>query len=240
MKIEIGRWVHKGRVLLVDDIQVTQRTTLSPTPQPTFAPTVSKNTPTKPPTIMTESPSTTNFFTCPSVGDVPLTLSSGGSVMLSVAGATLCTLTKSVTSGGKVTLIPIARTYNENPWEQSAGEYAASIFDDNDIICYEIGCQINLPSLEASEHYLLSSSSHSLSERDEYARFLETSTFGITQEQLDTFGDSSSNVGDDIVNWVSDQMNSTQIPMTSHREYWRRGINARVRINVDDCNMYIM
>ena len=234
MSIDLGRWIHNGRVLLVDDIQVSQRTTLPPTPHPTFSPTKQTNTgPSSQPTIRTESPTTTNLLTCPSVGNAPLVVSSG-SVMLSVANTSLCTLTKSVTSSasGKVTLIPIARSYDSNPWEQAAGEHAASAFDGNDIMCYTVGCQVHLPSLEVGEEYLLSSSFHSLSEKDEYARFLETATFGITQEQLDTLDLASTSVGDGIVNWVSDQMNSSKIPISSHREYWRKGINSRVRKSV--------
>jgi hypothetical protein len=228
--IEIGRWIHDGRQLVVDDIKVTQRTTLPPTPHPTFSPTKRKNTgPTNQPTIRTESPTTSNLLACPLVGDNPLIVSSG-SVMLSVASTTLCTLTKSVTSSesGKMTLIPIARSYDGNTWEQAAGEYAASIFGGKDIVCYTVGCQVNLPPLEAGAEYLLSSSSHSLTEIDEYARFLETATFGITQEQLDTFDASSANVEDGINSWVTNQMNTNTIPMTGHREYWRNGINARV------------
>ena len=240
--LEIGRYIHEGRVLLVDDVQLFQRTTLPPTPMPTFAPTKGQNTgPTSEPTIRTESPTTTNIGICPLVGDAPLTISAG-SIILRVANIALCTLSKSTIASpesGEVILIPIARSYNNNPWEQATGEYATSIFDGVDIQCYTTGCQLNLPALEAGATYILSSSSHSLSESDEYARFLETATFGVTQEQLNAFADSPNSVQDDITNWISEQMNSSTTPMTSHREYWRKGVMTRVRrrnnLNVSIC-----
>ena len=156
---------------------------------------------------------------------------SAGSVILQITNTTLCTLSKSIdfSESGEVTFVPIARSYDNNPWEQSTGEYAAAIFDGTNIECYAAGCQLNLPDHEEGAKYVLSSSSHSLSESDEYARFLETATFGVTQEQLDTFADSSKSVQDDIVNWISEQMNSITTPMTSHREYWRKGVMNRVR-----------
>ena len=227
--------MHQGRVLLVDDVEFAQRTSLSPTPIPTLSPTKARNNgPTSEPTIKTEAPTTTNIVECPLVGDAPLTINAD-SVILRVANMTLCTLSKSVTSpkSSKVALIPIARSYDNNPWEQSTGEYAASIFDDVDIECYAVGCQLNLPALKAEEKYTLSTSLHSLSKSDEYARFLETATFGVTQEQLDAFAESSKSVQGDITNWISEQMNSITTPMTSHREYWRKRVMNRVRRSKD-------
>jgi hypothetical protein len=125
-------------------------------------------------------------------------------------------------------MIPVARSYDNHPWEKAAGEFAASLFNTEDILCYEAGCQINLPPLEADSTYQLSSVVYSLSEQDEYARFLETATFGITQEDLDAFASSSRSVEDDIISWVSDQMDPAEVPMTSHREYWRKRLNGRV------------
>ena len=231
VQVEVGHYVHDGRILLVDDIQISQRTTSPPTVSPTFSPTEGKNTgPTNQPTIKTDSPTTTNLITCPSVGDAPLAVGSG-SVMLSVAkNALLCTLTKSVTSSvsGETILIPVARSYDKNRWEQAAGEQAASILGGKDIMCYSVGCQLELQGHGTSEQYLLSSSSYSLSESNEYARFLETSTFGITQADLDSFDASPNSVQDDIIDWISIQMNVSKTPLSSHRKYWRSRINSRV------------
>jgi hypothetical protein len=150
--------------------------------------------------------------------------------MLQVADTTLCTLTKVVSSSstGEITSIPIARSYGNDPWERAAGEYAASLFLNRDILCYTAGCQIHLPELEAGSEYHLSTFSLSSSDSNEYARFLETATFGITQEQLDAFDLSSHSVQTNIVAWISNQMNRSITPMSSHREYWRKGVNARV------------
>ena len=147
--LEVGHFIHKGRVLLVDDINMSQRTTLPPTPFPTFSPTKDKDVgPTIQPTIQTETPTTANIIPCPLIGNPPVSLSSG-SFMLKIATSTLCSLNKAITSPetGDVTLIPIARSYDGNKWEQAAGEYAFFVFSDgNEILCYTEGCQVNLPS----------------------------------------------------------------------------------------------
>ena len=226
--LEIGRYVHDGIVLLADDIQMIQRTTFSPTPFPTFSPT--KQSITVKPTKGTNAPTTTNILTCPAIGDPPLIIESG-SVMLRVADTSLCTLTKSITSikTGEVIFFPIARSYENNDWEIAGGEYASTIFSSmREILCYSAGCQINLPTLEPGEEYQLSTFTHSLPRVDEFARFLETATFGITQDELEIFQDSTNGINDEIVDWVSRQMNLSIIPMTSHREYWRHGLNPRV------------
>ena len=228
--LEVGHYVHDGRALLVDDIKMSQRTTLPPTPFPTLSPTKGKNVgPTSQPTVKTDAPTTTNIISCPLVGNSPVALDSG-SFMLKIATTTLCALNKAITSPetGDVTLIPIARSYDGNEWEQAAGEYASSLFTDNGILCYDEGCQVNLPVLGDNSQYLLSTSAHSLSEKDEYARFLETTTFGITESQLDEFEASSMSVEEKITSWLSDQMNTTSVPMTSHRKFWRKGVNNRV------------
>jgi len=238
VRVEVGQWIHEGRILLVDNIQVTQRTTSPPTHAPTFAPTKGKETgPTYAPTIRTDSPTTTNVISCPVVGDAPLSIGSGH-VMLSIADiATLCTLTKSVTSetSGETILIPIARSYDNKLWEQAAGDLAVSIIDNKEILCYSVGCQLDLPPLRTGESYLLSSSSHSLTESDEYARFLESATFGITQIDIDSLLASPKSVPDNIIDWVSSQMNVTETPLSSHREYWRKRTNSRVSTSFKFC-----
>lgn len=202
VRVEVGHYVHSGRILLVDDVEISRRTTSPPTNTSTFAPTERKDTdPTYQPTIRTDSPTTTNVITCPLVGDSPLSISSGR-VMLSVASnSSLCTLTKSVTSEiiGETILVPIARSYDSNPWEMAAGEQAASILGGKEIMCYDVGCQLDLQDHGPSEEYLLSSSSHSLSEINEYARFLETATFGTTQAELDSFFASPKRVQENII-----------------------------------------
>ena len=152
--------------------------------------------------------------------------------MLNYSNA-LCTLTKKVVSDtGSTSSIPIAVSYDSNPWEQSAGEVATSLFANGNILCYSNGCQIHLPPLGAGESYFLTTFDHSLTDDEMYARFLETATFGTTQQQLDNFKSSPASVHDNIANWISDQMNSATTPLTSHREFWRRGANGRVRVYI--------
>lgn len=152
--------------------------------------------------------------------------------MLQIAESSLCTLTKlTISSEGHFVNTPIARSYNGKEWEQAAGEFAHSFFD-GPILCYSKGCQVHLPKLEAG-YYLLTSSTHSLSDRNTYARFLETATFGITEKELDdlesrTSSRSGSSVESNIISWVHEQMDTAKTPMTSHREFWRRGLNGRV------------
>ncbi len=235
MAIELGRFVNGDRaVLLSDDVQLIL---LSATNSPTFSPISNNEQPTRNPTFRTDAPTTTNILSCPPLGSDPLSVSAGSIMLQGVAETiTLCTLTKSVTSSetGITTLVPIARSYNNNPWEKAAGEFAASLFGEKELVCYPSGCQVQLPPLETGAEYLLSSYSHALSDIDEYARFLETATFGTTPKQIDAFETSSSNsLQHTITTWLADQMNSSITPMTSHREYWRRGLNGRVRHSID-------
>ncbi len=174
----------------------------------------------------TDQPATTNILiSCPPVGSPPIDVAPG-SVTLTLSDA-LCTLS-TISETGFATLIPIAISYDNNPWEQSAGEFASSFFANDDISCYSNGCQIDLPPLETGESYVLTTSNYTLSETNQYARFLETATFGTTQEQLDTLKSSPESVYDNIALWISDQMNSTITPLTSHREFWRKSVNGRV------------
>ena len=226
--LELGRYVHNDRILLVDNIQVTQRTTSPPTPFPTFSSTEPKvSGPTNKPTRSTYAPSITNFVSCPPVGSDPVALDNGP-VLLQIMDSSLCTLTRSATSpDGNVIHTPIARSYDGNAWEQAAGEIADTLFD-GPILCYDRGCQINLPEAEVGSQYVLSSSSYSLSDRDKYARFLETASFGITEEQLNDFESSPKSAESKIASWIQNQMNESKTPMTSHREFWRRGVKNRV------------
>lgn len=231
--IRVGTYTHNGIALLVDDVKITQRTTSPPTPFPTFSPTKSKNNgPTIQPTIRTEAPTTANVLMCPKVGEPPIVVPSGSVMLPIIVDSTLCTLTKVLpSSASEIISIPIARSYANHRWEKSAGEYAASLFGDDEILCYNVGCQIELPiPIEAGAVFRLQRFSHSVSEVDELARFLESATFGITQQQLNEFDASSNHVRTDIIDWVAHQMNNSATPMTSHREFWRKGLNQRVSL----------
>ncbi len=234
VRIEVGHRIQEGRVLLVDDIQISQRSTGALTLFPTFSPTREHSTNAQP-VPYTDAPTNTNAFSCPPVGDASIDVTSG-SVTLSRSDK-ICTLTKAVVfNDGKTSLIPIAISYDNNPWEQSAGEFAASVFASRGILCRAEGCEMYLPPLvrigRFREAYLLKSYDHSLTPKEEYARFLETATFGVTQELLEEFEKSSTSAQDTITNWLSDQMDTSITPLTSHREFWRKGVNGRVSFDL--------
>ena len=65
-------------------------------------------------------------------------------------------------------------------------------------------------------------------EKDEYARFLETSTFGVTEEDLNKLEAAPNSVQENIASWISNQMNSSITPMSSLREFYRHGLVPRV------------
>jgi hypothetical protein len=69
--------------------------------------------------------------------------------------------------------------------------------------------------------YELAAFDHELSRRDEIARFLEQTSFGPTRQALDNFS------GKSIAQWVHDQQEN--VPMTSHREYYRHRLNDRIQ-----------
>lgn len=215
----------------MDDVQIIPRVTTPPTSFPTFSPTKSPVTgPTSQPTKGTDAPTTNKVIDCPSVGALPIVLESGAVIISKANGSHLCSLDIEVTSSPSTqkTLIPIALSYNGNSWEQAAGEYAQAVFGGKEILCYLSGCQLNLPQLEQGESYILSSSSHVLSKENEYARFLETSTFGITEDDLGSIDEPSTSIQENIASWMSRQMNVSTTPMSSHREFWRRRLNGRV------------
>ena len=98
-------------------------------------------------------------------------------------------------------------------------------------MCYDRGCQINLPILEDGAVYQVTSSAYTLSTRDEYARFLETASFGATTSDIDNFEGTTSIMNgavNVIADFVESQMDVDQIPMTSHRELWRNRASPRV------------
>ena len=161
-----------------------------------------------------------------------MSLDSGHIMINNSLNSTLCTLVKAETSStsGKTKLTPIARSHDGYDWEKAAGDYALTFFLGNDLSCYKSKCQLNIPMFKGNEEFLLSTSAHSLSEVNEYARFLETATFGTTQADLDALNLSEKNVKQSIAEFLSAQMNATSTEITSHRVNWRRGLkDSRVR-----------
>lgn len=171
---------------------------------------------------MNDIPSTATSVSCPPNGNTA-EISAGIYTITFASDGTLCTLTRREEG----TVYSVARSYDGYPWEIAAGEFASSFFNAK-ISCSSNTCSVTLPTLEAPAKYYLTAYDHSISSRDELARFLESATFGITQSGIQDLENLSSGTSEEkISKWVEDQMN---IPYTSHRKFWREGANPRVRL----------
>jgi hypothetical protein len=148
---------------------------------------------------------------------------------------TLCTLSSASLNNNSVvtSLIPLARSYDGFDWERAAGDFATSFYRNQSWTCdyNSSSCQITLPSLQNGMRYRIASYNRSLSQRDEIARFLETTTFGVTQVELAQFynitdnGNNTGNLQMRMARWI---LNASLVGITSHREYWRQRANMRV------------
>ena len=167
--------------------------------------------------------------------DVGLTQEGTLEVTMSSTGS-LCTLTEVQTdtsTGEDVQVIPIARSYEGRNWESAAGGRASSIFSSGGALaCSDTSstCTMHLPAASTSSRYVLTSYDHSIGQRNEVARFLDQSTFGVTTNELNYHdgGDWTSNAALYRANYVKNQMDTSVTPMTSHREYWRSRTNPKV------------
>jgi hypothetical protein len=131
----------------------------------------------------------------------------------------LCTVTV-ITPGGF--LKPVWRSYDGRDWEASAGDYSSTPTPD----CAGGVCNVTLPPLLNGTRYQLTSfNMPPYSTKDEIARFLEQATFGQTLADIATFDNNSSNLQLAFANWIKTQQ--TTVPLTSHRAYYRRRMNAR-------------
>ena len=123
-------------------------------------------------------------FSCPLPGStIELTTlsTSGGALTLSSIGTIgqLCTLTKQTKLGDGASdpiIIPLARSYDNEPWSNAAGEELPASMLSNGFDCFIAGdgeyCSVHLPPLDVNEMYVLTTYEHSLSERDQVSRFL--------------------------------------------------------------------
>jgi hypothetical protein len=115
----------------------------------------------------------------------------------------------------------VFRSYNALKWKKSAGDYA-SLSPPN---CFDGGfCNVSLPLLRNGSRYQITSfNTPSYTAKDEIARFLEQTTFGPTLADIATFD--TANLQLSFANWIKTQQ--TTVPLTSHREFFRRRLNAR-------------
>ena len=160
---------------------------------------------------------------CSSSADSPPIKIKGGRYNVTFANkGILCTLSKFKDEK----IVGIARSYDGNPWEIAAGGFAESLF--NGIFsCDSTRCHVHLSQLEIGAYYL-TTYIHSVSSRDDLARFLETATFGITQSDILEIETLSPNTSEEKIQaWIGNQMN---LPYTSHRVFWREGLNPKVSL----------
>mmetsp|Transcript_1433 Transcript_1433/g.2264 ORF Transcript_1433/g.2264 Transcript_1433/m.2264 type:complete len:3782 (+) Transcript_1433:192-11537(+) len=218
--------------LLLDDILVGIKGTTAPTPvatdtlSETPVPTPGEDLTSAP----TASPTVSSAMICPETIEIPSQVNIGNEalpIMFARAETNkLCTLTKiTVNENGETRVVPLARSYEGFDWETAAGNIASSMFLGQSWNCYDTGCQITLPPLEQGESYGLTSYSYDITEKDQIARLLESTTFGATRDDLNNFETSPSGIDTSISAWVQDQMDVTSIGITNHREFWRKRTN---------------
>ena len=121
---------------------------------------------------------------------------------------------------------PIARSYDGNRWEATIGRGISSMLQFD---CDKSSCTVDyLPESEEGSSYQLISWQHSLPKQDEVARFLERTTFGPTKREISDFLDQMpSSSARAMAIWIHEQID---LPMTSHREKYRRHLNHRLEI----------
>lgn len=132
-----------------------------------------------------------NAISCPLPGtatELTSLSTTGGTLTLSTIGTTgqLCTLTKQTVGSIEKdpTIVPLARSYDNEPWSNAAGETPAVMLSNgfNCFIDSDSGtenweyCSVDLPPLDVNDNsgemYVLTTYEHSLSERDQVSRFL--------------------------------------------------------------------
>ena len=216
----------------IDNVQIAEKTTHSPTLIPTATPTefviAETSSPTEAPTAM---PTLSTITACPpAVGEyVELP---AGPVMLERSNG-LCIITKADVgdNGTQTEIAPVARSSKGGDWEIHAGEFAEALLYGKHFGDYVPGCQITLPDLASGQKYFIASYADSSARRlnavDEekkaVARLMEQATFGTTLADLQ--GWNKGPVTKETAGaWVKEQM---LVPLTSHREYFRSHTNPR-------------
>ena len=130
----------------------------------------------------------------------------------------LCTLVEADATTNinhDIKLKPIGRSYNGGNWEPYQGLLSAT--NRVPLSCSESSsgnCLIEVPKLAAGRKYVIKSYEYSLGERDRAARFLEKTTFGATNSEIDSFVAA----GSDPATWVKQQL---QKQISSHRQFFR-------------------
>lgn len=148
---------------------------------------------------------------------------------------------------------PVARSYNGYDWENVAGPYSPSDIPitctsgactftvptpDLTALSSSSAFLLNLDNYTAHDAYdrrlqmeniigvtfeLYSFPSPNLDAKTQVARFLEQTTFGTTEEEIQTFN-LTEPLHNQFPNWIQEQMNE---PPTSHRSLFRKRIETR-------------
>ena len=181
------------------------------------------------------------LYTCPTNGtnpiEIPVGNNVGGSTNVTIAlspNCTLCMLVRITTLTGNLSslnmqdwnMVPVSRSYLNFPWENVAGPYV----DTLKITCGAANCTLNIPHLSgvtSPAHYVLLATNRQVSTKEKVARFLEQVTFGPTLDDINKFNTSNS-LNIQFATWVKQQMDSSVVPATSHREYFRARVDNQM------------
>jgi hypothetical protein len=155
--------------------------------------------------------------------NISINITTDGLVSFSIPTSSqhLCTLV--LQSFDAQTFKPVGRSYAGYDWEASSGEFASLGWS-----CNGINCSVNLPSLPLDTIYVLTSFYPPDQFRengvDEVARFLEQTTFGVTNSDISKFD--TTNLPLEFGSWIKEQQES--VPATSHRAFFRLRTNSRM------------
>ena len=175
--------------------------------------------------VLTRDNDDTTFLECSSDLETPQEFSfEGDSQRYEIAksgGNRLCTLVHLASDG--TSFAPVARSYSGQDWEPSAGRFDTVISFD----CEDETCQVTLPGLEDGSVYVLMTYEKPsyYQTQDVAARFLEQTTFGPKMEEIQQFSKASTL---EFAQWIQDQQDN--VPIMSHREVFRRHLNARYEV----------
>ncbi len=180
------------------------------------------------------------LYACPSTNGtnhikIPIGTNIGDSTNITIAlsaPCTLCMLVRFTSLTGNVSslnmqdwnMVPVARSYLSNTWENVAGPYV----DKVKVSCETANCTLSIPHLATSAispvHFALLTTNRRVSTKEQVARFLEQVTFGPTRADVDTF-DVSKSLNKQFAAWVQGQMDPSIVSPTSHREYFRARVD---------------
>lgn len=192
---------------------------------------------------------TSQSFSCPDLSADPVVIPTGGSgslipVIDKSSVDTVCVLLRVTPTPGnnvsdmstvKITrssdtadynIIPVARSYDNNDWEKVAGPYDSKLQISG---CCSLDIPTNVHGMtndSSKFQLLLMSFSSNLTPQEEVSRFFQQTTFGPTKHMI-TSWNYAQDLQTGMKNWVSSQMDESQTPVTSHREFFRKRMDGQ-------------